>query len=110
MKKFLDVITKFTQTKSDDERSVLFSLLPEDILAHKKFYDEEMFINSSRHTFYILTSLFIDWINQLDEQYPKQRHFLYELQDLFEYIDDDISIDEQSEVIEKTKVILKQYQ
>lgn len=67
-----------------------------------------MFVNPENHTFYILTSLFIDWIFDLreKEEIDKIDDCLEELFWLFEMIDDEISPAEQKEVIHKTQLQL----
>lgn len=111
MKKFLDTLDKFVKTKTDDERKALFNLLPEHILKNKDFFDNEMFVDSSKHTFYIITSLFIDWIFELEECVvnPKENRLLNELHELFEYLDDDISEIEQKKVIVQTQELLSKF-
>ncbi|MGR6646677.1 hypothetical protein ACU6T4_04140 [Avibacterium paragallinarum] len=109
MKHFLKVLVQFVHTKTDDDRKALFALLPKHILKHKAFFEKEMFADADQHTFYILTSLFIYWINELEESEldSDEMNLLDELQALFEEIDDDITETEQKKILLATKEIIE---
>ncbi|NYA48381.1 hypothetical protein BFQ30_08305 [Haemophilus quentini] len=114
MNNFLDVLNKFLLANTDTEREALYVLLPETILEHKNFFYQEMFTDASQHTFFIITSLFIDWIfeiedKQADNLSKEDSKFLGKLEDLFEYIDDEIPQNEQLKILNQTKEILSDY-
>ncbi|OOS01277.1 hypothetical protein B0186_04160 [Canicola haemoglobinophilus] len=112
MKEFVKAIEIFTQIKTEQDLLSVFQYLPHNIQEKRAFYEKEMFIYPEQHSFYILTSLFIDWIYKLISKYQDDAqvlNFLDELNYLFEFIDDEINENEQQEIIKKAKLYLDDY-
>ncbi|MGX2950046.1 hypothetical protein ACWIUA_03930 [Ursidibacter sp. B-7004-1] len=108
LKKFKKAVEAFVIAKTDKDLLAIFPLLPDDRQDYRARFDD-MFINADNHLFFILTTNLAEWVDEISDDYPEYSDVLYDFWDLFEFVEDEITENEQQEIIKKAKLYLDEF-
>ncbi|WP_301098421.1 hypothetical protein, partial [Otariodibacter sp.] len=105
-------VKKFIQIRGGKALSTVIEFLPQDVQDYQIRFGK-MLINPENHFFFIISTLLAEWANNIlgDESIidKKMLGLVDDLGNIFEFVSDDISLEEQQSVLKQAESLFYKY-